>query len=108
MSDSSTHAVTRDIPRLSMDKALAIISSVPRWLILRELSMGEPLPIAEIARRVRATPTGTSKHCSVLLDSGIVHRGYGGLYAIDPRFLVPNERSIDLGFVLIRLDRMGQ
>ena len=66
--------------------------------------MGVPLPIAEIARRLRATPTGIFKHCSVLLDSGIVHRGYGGLYAIDPRFLMPNERTLDLGFVLIRLE----
>jgi DNA-binding IclR family transcriptional regulator len=70
--------------------------------------MGVPLPITEIARRLRATSTSISKHCSVLLDSGIVHRGYGGLYAIDPRFLVPGERSIDLGFVVIRLDQMGQ
>ena len=107
MSDSTTHAVTRDIPRLPIDKAMTIVSSLPRWLILRELSMGVPLPINEIARRVRSTPSGTSKHCSVLLDSGIVYRGYGGLYAIDPRFLVAGERSIDLGFALIRLDQLG-
>jgi len=107
MSDSTTKAVTRDIPRIPIDKAMGIVSSIPRWLILRELSMGEPLPITEIASRLRATPSGISKHCSILLDSGIVHRGYGGLYAIDPRFLVPGERSIDLGFVLIRLDQMG-
>ena len=108
MSESTTHAVKRDIPRLPIVKALAVIASLPRCLILRELSMGEPLPINEIARRLGATTSGISKHCSILHDSGIVYRGYGGLYAIDPRFLVPGERSIDLGFVVIRLDQMGQ
>ena len=107
MSNSTPHAVTRDIPRLPIVKVMAIVSSIPRWLILRELSMGEPLPVTEIARRLRSTRTAISKHCSVLLDSGIVYRSYGGLYNIDPRFLVPGERSIDLGFVLIRLDQMG-
>ena len=92
---------------MPIDKAMSIVSSIPRWLILRELSMGEPLPVTEIARRVRSTSTAISKHCSILLDSGIVYRSYGGLYNIDPRFLVPGERSIDLGFVLLRLDQMG-
>jgi DNA-binding transcriptional ArsR family regulator len=107
MSNSTTHAIKQDIPRMPIDKAMSIVSSIPRWLILRELSMGEPLPVTEIARRVRSTSTAISKHCSILLDSGIVYRGYGGLYNIDPRFLVPGERSIDLGFVLLRLDQMG-
>jgi hypothetical protein len=50
MNNSTPHADKRDIPRLPIVKALAIIASIPRWLILRELSMGVPLPIAEIAR----------------------------------------------------------
>ena len=54
MSDSTSHALKRDIPRLTIVKAMAIIASIPSWLILRELSMGAPLPIAEIARRLHA------------------------------------------------------
>ena len=38
---------------------------------------------------------------AVLLSVGIVHRHYG-LYRIDSRFLVPGERSLDFGTVLIR------
>ena len=43
---------------------------------------------------------------AVLLTAGIVHRHYG-LYRIDSRFLVPGERSLDFGSVLIRFDPPG-
>lgn len=45
-----------------------------------------------------------SKHFAVLLASGIVLRSYGGNHKIDPRFLVPGERAIDIGHAYLRFD----
>jgi DNA-binding transcriptional ArsR family regulator len=81
-------------------------SRAQRWRILRELATSGPLPVCEIAKRLRATESGISKHFAVLRDSGIVYNHYG-LYAIDRRFLVPGEHSLDFGHVLVRLDVKG-
>ena len=106
MDDSAPVAASPAIPLLPLDSVLAIISSLPRWRILSELIKGEPLPVYEIADRLRATPTGISKHCGILLECGVIHRGYGCLFSIDPRFVVPGSRSLDFGFAVIRLDRI--
>ncbi len=59
----------RPLPRV-----LSAIASGRRWQILRELLKGEALPVYEVARRLRATPAGISKHFAVLHASGIVRR----------------------------------
>ena len=93
MKDTSTPAAspppTPSSKRWPLAKVLTAVCSEQRWYILRELLKGTPLPVNEIARRVGATPTGTSKQCAVLLAAGVIRRGYGGLFAIEPRFLVP-------------------
>jgi hypothetical protein len=48
----------------------------------------------------------TTGWISILFESGVVRRGYGGLYSIEPSFLVPGERVLDFGPMLIRLDRL--
>ena len=58
--------------------------------------------MCEVAQRLGATPAAISKHIAVLLASGIVRRSYGTHYAIDPRFLVPGERAIEIGHALLR------
>lgn len=103
MDESSTPAKPSVTP-LPLPKVLSAISSISRWYILRELMKGQPLPVCEIAARLRVSETSISKHVAVLLASGIVQRPYG-LYAIEPRFLVPGERSLDFGSILIRFDR---
>ena len=92
-------------PRLPISKQLSAISSLSRWLILNEL-MKEPLPVCAIASALRVSETSISKHMAVLLAAGIVHRHYG-LYRIDARFLVPGERALDFGSVLIRFNPPG-
>lgn len=89
-------------PRLPIPKQLSAISSVSGWLILNEL-MKEPMPVCAIAGALRVSETSISKHMAVLLSVGIVHRYYG-LDRIDSRFLVPGERSLDFGTVLIRFN----
>jgi DNA-binding transcriptional ArsR family regulator len=102
---SSSSAAKNLKPRLPVASQLSAISSVSRWLILNEL-MKEPLPVCAIAAALRVSETSISKHMAVLLSVGIVHRHYG-LYRIDSRFLVPGERSLDFGSVLIRFDPPG-
>ena len=105
MDESSNPPAKPSVARLPLPKALSVISSISRWHILRELLKGEPLPVCEIAARLRATETSISKHFAVLLAAGVVRRHYG-LYAIESRFIVPGERSLDFGCILIRFDSM--
>ena len=91
-------------PRLPVSNVLSAIASENRWYILRELARGEALPVSEVAHRLGATLSGTSKHFAVLLASGVVRQTYGGHYTIEPRFRVPGELAIDLGHVRLRFD----
>lgn len=106
MATPSTPAATSSIPQLPVANLLAAVSSLSRWHILRELSKGEPLPVCEIAARLRSSETSISKHIAVLRTIGIVDRSYG-LYAIDRRFVVPGERTLDFGSIAIRFDAFG-
>lgn len=103
--ESPSPAAKNHQPRLPIAKQLSAISSVSRWLILNEL-MKEPMPVCAIASALRVSETSISKHMAVLLSVGIIHRHYG-LYRIDSRFLVPGERSLDFGTVLIRFNPPG-
>jgi DNA-binding transcriptional ArsR family regulator len=104
MQDPANTSANPVPPRISLEKILPAIGSARRWCILRELTKGEALPVIEVARRLRATPSGISKHFAVLIDSGIVRRTYGGLYEIDPRFRVPGQSAIDIGHAYLRFD----
>jgi len=95
-------------PAIPFDILLTAIGERTRWFILRELIVGEPLPVIELARRLGAPATNIAKHAQFLHRSGILDRGYGKLYRIAPRFLVPGApASLDFGAALIRLDRMA-
>lgn len=96
------------IGEIPLSDLVTVISDVTRWRILNELAKGEPLPVNEIARRIGVKPGNVSKHCNVLLYFEIVQRGYGSLYKIPERFLVPGERALDFGAALIRLDRVDR
>ena len=80
------------------------ISDKTRWRILDELLKGEALPAIELGKRLKVPATNISKHCVVLHRCGILKRDYG-LYKINPAHLIPGERALDLGAVVIRLDR---
>ena len=69
-----------------------------------ELAKGIPLPTIEVARRVRMTPGATSKHLILMHEAGLLDRGFGQLYSIPPRLLVPGENAIDFGAFVVRLD----
>ena len=91
-------------PQIPFDSLLTAISDKTRWRILDELFKGEALPAIEIGKRLKVPATNISKHCVVLHRCGILKRDYG-LYKINPAHLIPGERALDLGAVVIRLDR---
>jgi len=86
---------------------IAALGNPVRWHILRELARGEPLPVVELSRRLGWVPANLSRHALVLLRAGVVERGYGQLYRIPERFLVPDQpATLDLGVAVLRLDRL--
>ena len=91
-------------PQIPFDSLLTAISDKTRWRILDELFKGEALPAIEIGNRLKVPATNISKHCVVLHRCGILKRDYG-LYKINPAHLIPGERALDLGAVVIRFDR---
>lgn len=93
-------------PGLPLSNLLSVLSDITRWRILAELIKGEPLPVKEIALRISAKATSVTKHCAILREAGIIQRGFGNPYKICPHLIVPGQPALDLGAVLIRLDRV--
>ena len=88
----------------TFDAVFGALADPTRRRILDELFKGEALPAIEIGNRLKVPATNISKHCVVLHRCGILKRDYG-LYKINPAHLIPGERALDLGAVVIRLDR---
>jgi DNA-binding IclR family transcriptional regulator len=91
-------------PQLKPKDIAFALGSVRRWKILTELGKGEPLPVTELARRTGFTRNAASKVLIQLHKGGLLERGYGNLYRIPARLLSANDRAIDLGPVVLRLD----
>ena len=89
---------------LKLVDIVSCMGSLPRWRMLVELGKGEPLPTAELAKRVRMSPNATSKHLNQMHRAGLLDRGYADLYRIPQRFVVPGEPAIDYGALVLRLD----
>ena len=90
------------VPEPRLKELLDVISDPLRWRVLDELLKGEPLPTVELARRLHVPANTLSKHMAKLRRAGIVLVGYGSLYRIHSAFLVPGQRALDLGAVVLR------
>ncbi len=79
-----------------------------RWAIVRELSLGEPRMVTEIARALGKPPTLISKHLAWLRKAGAVVRGRGRLYAIPRQFVPsPGDGVVDYGHLVLRTKLAG-
>jgi hypothetical protein len=87
---------------LDLKAVVSTIGSVKRWQIFAELVKGEPLPASVIARRIGISANGASRMLSDFRRAGLLERGYGSLYRIPARFLVPGEQTVDFGPVVLR------
>ena len=91
-------------PALALATQCLLLGSETRIGILRELCRGEPLPVSELARRLKRQPTAMSKHLSLLLTTGVAVQGFGRLYRIAPAFQpAPGSGVLDLGQLALRL-----
>jgi hypothetical protein len=55
-----------------------------------------------VAKGVRASMQNTSKHLILLRDLGLIEQRMGRLYEIPQAFIVPGERALDYGPMVLR------
>jgi hypothetical protein len=95
-------------PLPDLEGLVGTLSHLPRWKMLRELSLGEPREIAEMATVAGCSYDSALKHLGVLVNAGLVVRGRGKLFQIPKQYLPsPGERVVDYGHCVLRLDAVG-
>ena len=93
------------MPLPDLDLLAAALGHSARWKILKELSLGEPRMVRELAKVAGCSPDMASKHLARLRKAGAVVQGRGRLYQIPKQYLsAPGERVVDFGHCLLRLD----
>ncbi|MBI5688087.1 MAG: helix-turn-helix transcriptional regulator [Verrucomicrobia bacterium] len=102
----TTTAATTQMPVIPLARLVNAVSDMTRWRILDELLKGEALPVSELSKRLHVPATNIAKHSAKLMQLGMLRRGYGDLYSIPACYLVPGQRALDFGAVLLRLDRL--
>jgi hypothetical protein len=76
-----------------------------RWIILNELSKGEPRMVLELAKLIGKSPDSTAKQMLMLRRAGMAVQAHGRLYSIPKQYLpVPGQPIVDFGHCLLRLD----
>lgn len=89
------------------DRALlaAALAYHDRWIILKELSKGEPRMTLQLAQLIGKSPDSTAKQMFMFRRAGLVEQVYGKLYSIPKQYLpVPGQPIVDFGHCLLRLD----
>ena len=95
-------------PLPSLELLAKALGHDARWRILKELSLGEPRMVIELAKVAGCSPDMTSKHLAVLRKAGAVVQGRGRLYQIPKHHLPsPGESIVDYGHCLLRLAVAG-
>ena len=93
--------------KLLPDRALlaAALGYHDRWIILNELSKGEPLMVLELAKLIGKSPDATAKQMLMLRRAGLAVQAHGRLYSIPKQYLPqPGQPVVDFGHCLLRLD----
>ncbi len=91
-------------PEIPLEKLLSGLGSTVRWAVLRELAKGEPLPVVELASRLRLSQSAMSKQMGVLRWAGLVVRRYGS-YALPRGVRSEDGATLDFGHVVLRVRR---
>jgi predicted transcriptional regulator len=91
--------------RLTLKTVLTAVSDMTRWRIFSELQQQGGMTTLALANKLRVPLTNVSKHLTWLRKQGILEQGMGRVYRLADRFLVPGERTVDFGSVVLRLDR---
>jgi predicted transcriptional regulator len=93
------------LPVLELQRLATALGHATRWKMLKELSLGEPRTIDEMAKVAGTSYDNASKHLARLHKAGLVARGRGHLYQIPKQYLpAPGQLMVDYGHCLLRLD----
>lgn len=92
-------------PKIPLATLLTGVSSHTRWKIFYELMHGGPTTPTLLAKRIGEPVTNVSKHLAFLRDARMLERQVGRVYKVPEHFIVPGERTIDFGAVVLRLDQ---
>jgi hypothetical protein len=90
------------IPLKTLQRA---VSDATRWRILDTLLQKGPLTTELITKAVHGSVAAVSKHLVFMRESGILEHRMRRLYAIPEGFLVPGERAVDFGPIVLRFDQ---
>ena len=105
MSDTSK-ARAKSLTRLQ--NLLTAISNTIRWQIFDELHQHGGMTALPLSEKLGVKFSALTKHLQLLHDLRLLEKGMGKVYTIPKRFLVPGERALDFGPVVLRLDRGGE
>jgi predicted transcriptional regulator len=84
---------------------VAALANEDRWVILKELTKGEPRMTLELARLIGRSPDATAKQMFMLRRAGLAVQSHGRLYTISKQYLPqPGQPVVDFGHCLLRLD----
>jgi biotin operon repressor len=89
------------------DRALlaAALAYHDRWIILKDLSKGEPRMTLELAQLIGKSADATAKQMFMLRRAGLAVQSHGRLYSIPKQYLPqPGQPIVDFGHCLLRLD----
>ena len=107
-STSETAKTAIETPRPDLERLVTAISHTRRWRMLKELSIGEPRTIDEMAKVAGCSYDNASKHLAQLFRAGVVVRGRGRVYQLARQYLpTPGQPVVDFGHCLLRLDAVG-
>lgn len=83
--------------------ALGVAKAV-RWRILSILFDEGPLPPIDIRKRLGLEQSIVSKQLTLMKRHGLLEQMAGRLYRIPARFVVPGQRALDFGSIVVRLE----
>ena len=92
-------------PSLPLKILQRAVSDATRWRILDALMKKGPMTTELITKAVGASVANVSKHLVFMREVGILEHRMNRVYAIPDAFVVPGERALDFGAILIRFDQ---
>src|ERR1035441_5475201 len=85
-------------PLPDLELLAGALGNSPRWKMLKELSIGEPRMIGELATVAGCNYDNAGRHLAVLRKAGLVVQGRGRLYQIPKQYLsATGQPTVDYG-----------
>jgi predicted transcriptional regulator len=100
-----TKIAVKTVPLPDFERLVAALGHSTRWKMLKELGLGEPRSIAEMAKVAGCSYENAVKHLGRLRAAGLIVQGRGRLYQMPAHFIpTPGQPLVDFGHCTLRLD----